>query len=112
MVNTETPPEELPDILDAVPNFDAREWIGTAKIFSLSTMPLHVLAEKQKQLVIPESHLWRRRSMSNLTKNSTRDIDNHHMLNSLCRFLIYNLFPTVFLLTRSFLAACPLILGL
>ena len=52
------PPEELlSDDLDALPAFVAEEWIENGKIFSLSQTPLHVLQEKQNQLIIPEAHL-------------------------------------------------------
>jgi hypothetical protein len=50
-------PKELPNDLDVLPAFDTKEWIGTGKIFSLSKNPLHVLIKKQKQIVIPDTHL-------------------------------------------------------
>jgi len=40
-----------------LPTFDTQERIGTGKTFSLSKIPLHVLIEKQKQIVIPDIHL-------------------------------------------------------
>ena len=51
------PIESPPDDLDALPTFDAHEWIGTGKLFSVSQTPLHVLQEKHNQLKIPDIHL-------------------------------------------------------
>ena len=51
------PVESPPDDLDALPTFDAHEWIGTGKLFSVSRTPLHVLQEKNNQLKLPDIHL-------------------------------------------------------
>jgi hypothetical protein len=55
MLMMEAPPAPS-DNLDALPAFLAEEWIGKGKTFSLSQTPLHVLQEKQNQLIIPDAH--------------------------------------------------------
>jgi hypothetical protein len=49
--------EELPDDIDALPVFEAWQWIGIGKKYVMSKIPLHVHIEKEQQLIIPDMNL-------------------------------------------------------